>query len=59
MYCRIRPMSNEEVARNDENVVTFPEENVMLVNNIQTNQKKTFEFEKVYSPEYQQGNFVL
>eukprot|EP00026_Physarum_polycephalum_P003420 Phypoly_transcript_03431.p1 GENE.Phypoly_transcript_03431~~Phypoly_transcript_03431.p1 ORF type:complete len:769 (+),score=259.97 Phypoly_transcript_03431:195-2309(+) len=54
VYCRVRPLSNDELARNDDNVVSFPEENVMLVNNPQTNQKKSFEFEKIYNPELQQ-----
>ena len=55
VYCRVRPLSHDEVARNDENVVSFPEENIMLVNNPQTNQKKSFEFEKIYNPDLHQG----
>jgi hypothetical protein len=55
VYCRVRPLSHDELARNDDNVVSFPEENIMLVNNPQTNQKKSFEFEKIYNPELQQG----
>src|SRR5687768_9274636 len=35
---------------------SFPEEETLLINNPQRNEKKTFEFERVYTPEISQGN---
>jgi len=54
VYCRVRPLNPEEVSRNDDFVVSFLEEGMMLVNNPQTNQKKSFEFEKIYHPDMEQ-----
>jgi hypothetical protein len=59
VYCRVRPLSEEEKARNDEFVVSFLEEGVMMVNNAQTNQRKNFEFEKIYVPDMDQGTFTV
>jgi kinesin family protein C2/C3 len=53
VYCRVRPLSADEIANGDGHCASFPDEEMLVINH--NGQKKTFEFEKVFTPSSTQG----
>jgi len=50
VYCRVRPLSQEEVNSEEISAIGFPESDVLSIINPISSQSKSFEFEKVFDP---------
>ncbi len=51
VYCRVRPLSNEEIQAGEALSTMFPEEDSISILNSTTGKRQMFEFEHVFPPE--------
>lgn len=54
VFCRVRPLSQEERENGEVSIISFPEEDTLVINNPKSGLKQ-FEFDRVFSPETTQG----
>ena len=59
VYCRVRPLSTEELGAGETYATTFPDEDTIVINNPNTGKKQNFEFERVFPPESTQGTAII
>ncbi|PRP79637.1 non-claret disjunctional-like [Planoprotostelium fungivorum] len=52
VYCRVRPLSSDEQANADPVAIKFPEDDQLVLSH--NNQKKIYEFERVFTPQSSQ-----